>query len=57
MAINLANPPAKDPKLRRQGELAAIATQAYACGIHSYTTPEERVLFPAMRWAPTTTTK
>jgi len=31
LPMDLVNPPAKDPKIRRQGELAARSYQAYAC--------------------------
>ena len=49
LPIDLVKPPAKDPKVRRQGYLAAQSSQAYACYRHTHTTPEMDVLFPAIR--------
>jgi len=46
--MDLVNPPAKDPKMRRRGDLAARSYQAYAFYEHSHTTPEINVLFPAI---------
>jgi len=48
LPIDLASPPAKDPKARRPGVLAARSSQAYAFREHTHSTPEMDVLFPAM---------
>src|SRR5690348_2250299 len=49
LAMNLVNPLATHPKLRRRGELAARTSNSWIRSAHSHTTPELELLFPILR--------
>lgn len=49
LAMNLVNPLATHPKLRRRGELAAQTSNSWTRSAHSHTTPELELLFPIHR--------